>query len=78
MLALDAPKMFLNIELKGPSCPKIAERYDYIELCKQVRDLIDKYKIAGRTMVSSFNQSISDCIRKMAKKRQVFPDFVIF
>ena len=67
MLALDAPKMLINIELKGPADSRIESRYDYLQTCKEVRDLVDKYQIQDRIMVSSFSPLITNGMISMVK-----------
>ena len=46
--------MLFNIELKGPLSPDWVSQYDYDLAVKKMIDLIHKYDIATKTMVSSF------------------------
>ena len=77
MLCLDAPKMIVNIELKSPCEPKHQESYPTKLMCRQTRDLIDKYQIWERTMVSAFDIQVTTCMQLMAKQRWVERDFMI-
>ena len=53
-LCMQAPEMMLNIELKGPCDPLIKPKYDSDKAARVVYDLIIKYDIADRVMISSF------------------------
>lgn len=59
---LDSPQMLLNIELKGPMDPACFEYYDFGLTARKVVELIDKYEIGYRTMISSFNPNILDAV----------------
>jgi len=47
--------MLLNIEVKAPDTPEIAARYDTEKAANTLCHLISKYRVAKRTMISSFN-----------------------
>jgi len=54
--------MLLDIELKGPSAEEWVEKYDHNLAAQKVVDMIGKYKIAKKTMVSSFTPRILESI----------------
>ena len=54
--------MLLNIELKGPLDEEWVSQYDYTLAAQKLIDLIDKYKIARKVMVSSFVPRIIDSV----------------
>ena len=56
--------MMLNIELKGPMDEAWALEYDYDMAAQKVVDLINKYDISSKTMVSSFVPKILSSIMK--------------
>ena len=62
LICLDSPNMLLNIELKGPLDEEWVSQYDYNLAAQKVIELIDRYKIARRVMISSFVQRILDSI----------------
>jgi len=47
--------VFVNIELKGPQVPKLAERYDPHVAINAVLDTINKHQMQKRFLISSFN-----------------------
>ena len=61
-LSLCRPNMLLNIELKGPIKEEWVAHYDYNLAAKKMIDLIDKYNLAHRVMVSSFGPRIIDSV----------------
>ena len=77
MLCLDAPKMIINIELKGPCDSAVHAAYPFEAVSRQTRDLIDKYQIWERTMVSSFDPQITACMQRLAKQRWIERDFML-
>ena len=54
--------MLLNIELKGPIDEEWVAQYDYNMAARKTIDLIDKYHLAHRVMVSSFVPRIIDSV----------------
>ena len=69
----------MNIELKGPRFgPWVGldiftrVKYDYKLAAKKVVDLINKYNIASKVMISSFLPGILDCIMEVAPKPRKF------
>ena len=80
MLALDASRMLINIEIKTPADPKHYADYEPAQwqLCKQVRDLLDMLQIQERTIVSSFHPGPTAAMLKLARQRWVERDFAIF
>ena len=54
--------MLLNIELKGPLDEKWVAHYDYNLAAKKMIELIDRYHLAHRVMVSSFVPRIIDSV----------------
>ena len=54
--------MLLNIELKGPWDNDWESQYDFDLAAQKVVQLIEKYKIGYKTMVSSFLPRIHDGI----------------
>ena len=61
-LSLSRPNMLLNIELKGPWDEEYVSQYDYNLAAKKVIQLIDKYNVAERVMISSFVPRIIDSV----------------
>ncbi len=53
-----APKMLLNIELKGPLTEEWTAKYDYDLAAQKTIDLINKHGIAKETIISSFTPQI--------------------
>lgn len=69
-----ATEILLNIEVKAPEDPEIAARYDHEKAANVLCNLIDKLRVAKRTMVSSFSsRQLQDIKRASASHR----DFVI-
>ena len=62
-LTQEAPEMLLNIELKGPRTESYKPRYDFDLACEIVADYIDRFQVAHRTMVSSFEPLITNTIK---------------
>ena len=54
--------MLLNIELKGPWDEEYVSKYDYNLAARKVIELIDKYDVAERVMISSFVPRIIDSV----------------
>ena len=54
--------MLLNIELKGPFDEEWVQHYDYNLAAKKMIELIDRYHLAHRVMVSSFVPRIIDSV----------------
>ena len=78
MLALDAPKMQIHIEVKVPfRSEKAKARYDSLTACKLVRDLIDKYEIRERTSVIVWDPQVVANMYKVKKQRWYPKDFKI-
>ena len=50
----DSPNMLLNMELKAPSKKYWIDRYDYDLAAQKVVELIYKYDIELKVMISSF------------------------
>ena len=61
-LSLCRPNMLLNIELKGPIDEEWVAQYDYHLAAKKVIQLIDRYGLAHRVMISSFVPRIIDSV----------------
>ena len=61
-LCQSSPSMILNIELKGPLNEPWISQYDYVLAAKKVVDLIAKYQIGCKTMISSFVPRIIDAV----------------
>ena len=61
-LSLTRPDMLLNIELKGPIDEEWVQQYDYNLAALKVIELIEKYDIAKRVMISSFVPRIIDSV----------------
>ena len=71
-LLLSASNIQLHIELKGPAIADEAiARYDYYKACQLACDLIDKYNIGERSIVTSFDPQIVNNMVKVREKRQV-------
>ena len=68
-LVQKAPKMLINIELKGPRSDECKPRYDFDQACEIVAKLINRFGVATRTMVSSFEPLITNKI-KLIPNRQ--------
>jgi glycerophosphoryl diester phosphodiesterase len=47
--------IFLNIELKGPLDEEFKSKYDFVKASQLIIDLVQKYQIGNRCMVSSFS-----------------------
>ena len=62
-LTQQAPEMLINIELKGPKSESYKPRYDFDKACEIVAEYIDRFKIAHRTIVSSFEPIITNTIK---------------
>ena len=69
-LTQQAPKMLLNIEMKGPKNPDVLKTYDIAKACTPVVGLIEEFKIADRTILSSFTRQILDAMIKLSPERQ--------
>ena len=69
-LTQKAPKMLVNIEMKGPKTAEIRRKYDITKACSLVRNLIDKFQIADRTILSSFGKQILDEMVEQTPERQ--------
>lgn len=80
MLTLDASKMLINIEIKSPADPSHYAAYEMaqLDLCKQVRNLIDMLQINERTIVSSFHPGPTALFVKLRNQRWFERDFAIF
>ena len=64
--------------MKGPAiCEEAIAKYDYRLATEMARDLIDKYRIQERTMVTSFDPLIIKNIELAKKQRRVAKDFKI-
>ena len=72
MLCLDRPNMLMNIELKGPLDEEWVSQYDYNLAAQKVIDLIDRYNIAGKVMISSFVPRIIDSIIAVSTPERKF------
>ena len=64
--------MLLNIELKGPLDPDWGAYYDYNMAATKVIELINKYDIALKVMVSSFVPKILESIILMSDSSRKF------
>ena len=62
--------MLVNIEMKGPCNLEIRARYDIPKACSLVKELIQEYGIANRTILSSFCRPILDKMVQIVPKRQ--------
>ena len=71
-ITLAAPKMLLNIELKGPMDPECLDEFDFDETAEIVVDLINKYQIGSRVMVSSFNPNVLDAVLRASSADRDF------
>ena len=58
--------MLLNIELKGPLSEEWVPQYDYDMAAQKVIELIDRYQIADKTMISSFVRRIVDSVVRVS------------
>lgn len=61
-LSLSRPNMLLNIELKGPLDEEWVQMYDYNLAAQKVIELIEKFQVASRVMISSFVPRIVDSV----------------
>lgn len=61
-LSLCRPNMLLNIELKGPFDQSLLPHYNFNLAAKKMIEMIDKYNLAYRVMVSSFVPRIIDSV----------------
>ena len=61
--------MNLNIEMKGPQSPQWQIKYDFDLCCTKVNDLIDKFGIAEKTIISSFRPQITDTMQKSSHQK---------
>ena len=50
--------MFVNIELKGPMSPEFKDRYNFRLAAEKVYDLVIKYNMHEKFLISSFNVNI--------------------
>lgn len=66
VLCQSRPNMLLNIELKGPLSEDWVSQYDYDLAASKVIELIDKYDIGRKTMISSFVPRIVDSITRLS------------
>ena len=64
-----APDMLINIELKGPYHDEFKIRYDFYKAAKIVAENIDCFKIAHRTIVSSFEPLITNSIKVVSNRK---------
>jgi len=67
--------MLLNIELKGPISEEWITKYNYDLAALKVVELIEKYKISNKTMISSFVPQILESILRVTENRK--QDFII-
>ena len=67
--------MLLNIELKGPISEEWITKYNYDLAALKVVELIEKYKISYKTMISSFVPQILESILRVTETRR--QDFII-
>ena len=58
-LLKQAPKMVINIELKAPWVPATLARYDYKRACQIVKEHIERFQVAERTMISAFQEFLT-------------------
>ena len=58
--------MLLNIELKGPLSDDWVSQYDYDLAAQKVIELIDRYDIGKKTMISSFVTRIIDSVTRVS------------
>ena len=71
-LCQNTPNMLMNIELKGPRFGPMISKYNYELAAKKVVDLIDKYNIASKVMVSSFVPRILQSIIDVTNPQRKF------
>ena len=72
ILCQNRPNMLMNIELKGPFDEEWVSQYDYNLAAQKVIDLIDKYNIAPKVMVSSFVPRIIDSVIAVSTPERKF------
>ena len=68
--------MLINIELKGPLNEEYRTRYDFDQACKIVAGRIDKFGIASRTIVSSFERLITNQMKVISNVALVIRHFL--
>ena len=71
-LSEEAPEMLLNIEVKAPDSPEVAARYDKEKAATTICHLISKYRLAKRTMISSFNVQQLQAIKRASQGKRDF------
>ena len=71
-LCKHSPNMMLNIELKGPESPEWAVKYDCNMAASKVIELIEKYSIDLKVMISSFGPRILDAVIKASPVNRRF------
>ena len=65
-----APNMLINIEIKAPSeTPAILARYNYKKACQIVKQHIDWFQVAERTIISSFCTLVTRQMKAIAPVR---------
>ena len=74
-LCQDSPEMLLNIELKGPISEEWITKYNYDLAALKVVELIEKYEISDKTMISSFVPQILESILRVTENKK--QDFII-
>jgi len=67
-------QILLNIELKAPSSEAVASRYDKSLAAHIVCNLINKYRIASQTMISSFDTNVIKAVHIACEGKR---DFVV-
>ena len=56
--------MLLNIEIKAPTDAKLVKKYDHDLATKKVLELVKKYDIGPKVMISSFTPRVIDSVIK--------------
>ena len=70
-MSVPHPDVILNIELKVPKHEGMFKKYNHNLSAKKTIDLIDKYSIARKSIISSFDTRIlDDVIRQTPDSRQ--------
>jgi hypothetical protein len=61
--------MFINIEMKGPRTQELKEKYDCALVANTVYELLIKYDMHNKFLVSSFNSDILVEIERVRERR---------
>ncbi len=64
----------LNIEMKAPMSDVQASRYDHKRAAHIVCNLVNKYRVAAQTMISSFGNHVLEAVNEACEGKR---DFVV-